>query len=91
MLASPVAVATAALPVLSAAMRSAMITVPAFRYDAYARNVLRLNDLHQHAGDILGNLDADRQHTARKAGAAAVLSRDTRPPRHANRMDVSGP
>jgi hypothetical protein len=44
MLASPVAVATAALPVLSAAMRSAY-----------------------------------------------VLLRDTTSPRHANRMDVSGP
>lgn len=78
MLASPVAVATAALPVLSAAMRSAMITVPTFRYEAYARNVLRLNDLHQHAGDIPGNLDADRQHIARNAGAADVLSPATR-------------
>ncbi len=59
MLASPVAVATAALPVLSAAMRSAMITVPTFRYGAYARNVLRPNGLHQHAGVIHGNLRAD--------------------------------
>ncbi len=59
MLASPVAVATAALPVLSAAMRSAMITAPTFRYGAYARNVLRPKGLHQRAGAIHGNLRAD--------------------------------
>lgn len=67
MLASPVAVATAALPVLSAAMRSAMTTAPTFRYDAYERNILRPNGLHQRGGDTHGNLCADRQHIASKA------------------------
>ncbi len=83
MLARPVAVATAALPVLSAAMRSAMITVPTFRYGAYARNVLRPKALHQRPGAIHGNLPAHRQHIASKAGAAVCrpgspVRRDTR-------------